>query len=56
MYIYGSRVNGATGRYEDFLAKNYPLEQYFGISADGTFTADYKVSAIIPAIGISYSF
>ena len=56
MYIYGTRVNGATGRYEDFLAKNYPLEQYFGISADGTFTADYKVSAIIPAIGISYSF
>lgn len=56
MYIHGCRVNNATGRYEDFLAKNYPLEQYFGISPDGTFTADYKVSAIIPAIGISYSF
>ncbi|MDE6368825.1 MAG: outer membrane protein transport protein [Muribaculaceae bacterium] len=57
MYIYGCKVKNATGRYDDFLAKSYPaLEQYFGISADGTFNADYKVSAIIPAIGVSYSF
>lgn len=57
MYIHGCRVNNAVGRYEDFIAKSYPaLEQYFGISPDGTFTADYKVKAIIPAIGISYSF
>ena len=57
MYIHGCKVSDATGRYDDFLAKSYPaLEQYFGISPEGAFTADYKVSAIIPAIGISYSF
>lgn len=57
MYVHGLKVKNATGRYDDFLAKSNPaLEQYFGISPDGTFTADYKVSAIIPAIGISYSF
>lgn len=57
MYIHGCKVSNATGRYDDFLAKSYPaLEQYFGITPEGTFTADYKVKAIIPAIGISYSF
>ncbi len=56
MYVHGVRVNNAVGRYEDFIARNYPaLEQDFGISPEGTFTADYKVKAIIPAIGISYS-
>lgn len=56
MYVHGCRVNNAVGRYEDFIARSYPaLEQYFGISPEGTFTADYKVKAIIPAIGISYS-
>ncbi len=53
MYINGTRVNGATGHYEDFIAKSYPM---LGLPADATFTADYKTRAIIPAIGLSYAF
>lgn len=53
MYVHGCKVNGATGEYEDFIGKNYPI---LGIPATGTFTADYKVHAVIPAIGISYAF
>lgn len=53
LYVSGKRVNGATGRYEDFIAKSTPM---LGLPAEATFTADYKVSAITPAIGVSYSF
>ncbi len=53
MYVNGRKVENATGRYEDFIAKSYPMLE---LPADATFTADYKVSAIILAIGISYSF
>lgn len=53
MYIQGTGLDGATGEYEDFIAKNYPN---LGLPVVGTFTADYKLHAIVPAIGISYSF
>ena len=57
MYIHGVPVKNAIGNYEDFLAKKFPaMEPLFGISPEGSFTADYRLHAVIPAIGISYSF
>lgn len=53
MYVSGRKVKNATGEYDDFIAKNYPM---LGLPNPGTFKADYKVHAAIPAIGISYSF
>lgn len=53
MYINGKKVNGATCHYEDMIAAKYPM---LGISPDAEFVADYKVKAIVPAIGVSYSF
>lgn len=53
MYVHGCGCDGATGRYEDFIAKNYPQ---IGLPAEGTFTADYSLHAFSPAIGISYRF
>lgn len=53
MYVYGCKVKDATGEYDDFIAKNYPA---LGLPTTGTFTADYKLHALIPAIGVSYSF
>lgn len=53
MYVQGLGTDSATGKYEDFIAKSYPMLQ---LPAVGTFTADYKVHAFIPAIGLSYKF
>ncbi len=61
MYVHGCGTDGATGQYEDFAYKmayniNPSLPGMLGLNPVGTFTADYKVHAFIPAIGLSYSF
>lgn len=53
MYVHGCGTKGATGHYEDFIAKQYPM---LGMPADATFTADYKLHAFSPSIGLSYKF
>lgn len=53
MYVSGQKVKNAEGQYEDFIAKKFPM---LNMPVEGSFTADYKVKAVIPAIGISYSF
>lgn len=63
MYVHGCGATG-TGQYDDFLAPVFnQLVVDAGldgkvpfIPALGEFTADYKTHAIIPAIGLSYSF
>lgn len=63
MYVHGCGATG-TGQYQDFLAPIYNgmveannLSQTLpALPLTGEFTADYKTRAIIPAIGISYSF
>lgn len=70
MYVHGCGSTG-TGRYDDFLATPYnaaraqylPLLQQAGLADRfpelpqvGSMTADYKLHAVIPAIGLSYSF
>lgn len=53
MYVHGCGAKNARGEYEDFIAKNYPQ---LGLPVTGTFTADYKLHAFSPAIGLTYSF
>lgn len=63
MYVHGFRKSG-TGQYDDFIAPIYNAAvNAAGLSGKlpplpmtGEFTADYKVHALIPAIGLSYSF
>lgn len=63
MYVHGCGATG-TGQYQDFLAPIYNgmveannLSQMLpSLPLTGEFTADYKTRAIIPAIGLSYSF
>lgn len=62
MYVNGAKVKGATGEYDDFIYK-YVAGQMgadtanaIGLTPNGAFTADYKLHAVIPAIGVSYSF
>lgn len=61
MYIQGCGVKNATGQYDDMVYK--VAEQLapgmggaLGLTPQGAFTADYKIHAFIPALGISYSF
>ncbi|MCD8386718.1 MAG: outer membrane protein transport protein [Bacteroidales bacterium] len=57
MYVYGTKAKNCTGEYDDFIAKT--LNSMVGtqiLPTTGTFTADYKLHAVIPAIGVSYSF
>ncbi len=61
MYVQGTGMNGATGRYDDLVYKvaaqtNPALPGLLGLQPEGTFTADYHVHAFIPALGLSYSF
>lgn len=61
MYVHGCGTDGATGQYEDFVYNmaeqaNPALPGMLGLKPVGTFTADYKVSAWIPALGVSYAF
>jgi long-chain fatty acid transport protein len=63
MYVKGTGSTG-TGQYKDFLAPTYNsivaangLSQMLpSLAETGEFTADYKTHALIPAIGVSYSF
>ncbi|MDE6301481.1 MAG: outer membrane protein transport protein [Muribaculaceae bacterium] len=61
MYVHGCGVKNGTGQYDDMVYKiaegiNPGLAQVLGLSPQGTFKADYKVHAFIPALGLSYSF
>lgn len=53
MYVAGLGKDGAKCSYEDLLAKT--AGGLLG-PADKTFTADYKVNAFVPSIGVAYSF
>lgn len=68
MYVHGCGATG-TGEYKNMLADTYnglissvnpilpPVMTPFPeMPATGSFTADYRTHAIIPAIGLSYSF
>lgn len=58
-------MDNATGSYEDLVYKigatqfkdAWPaIADKIGITPEGTFTADYRVHAFIPSIGLTYSF
>lgn len=53
MYVTGLGSKTGSCEYPDFLAKNMPL---LGLPETAVFTAGYKVHAVIPSIGVSYSF
>lgn len=53
MYIHGAGIDGASCSYDDLLLRSAGLPESV---YHKTFTADYKVSAFAPAIGLSYSF
>jgi long-chain fatty acid transport protein len=50
LYVAGLGVDNATGSYEDFIKKS------MGMDPTVEFTADYVTRALIPSIGVSYSF
>ncbi len=52
MYVGGLGKDNASCTYPDLLAAKMPA---IG-AAEATFTADYKVHALVPSIGVSYSF
>lgn len=61
MYVHGCGIKNATGHYDDLVYKiaaqqNPALPGILGLTPQGSFTADYKVHAFIPALGISYAF
>ncbi|MDE6611315.1 MAG: outer membrane protein transport protein [Muribaculaceae bacterium] len=61
MYVQGCGLKNGTGHYEDLVYKiaaqqNPALPGMLDLSPTGTFTADYKVHAFIPSLGLSYSF
>lgn len=51
LYVAGLGVNDVKCSYADFIGAQLP-----GGSAEKTITADYKVHAFVPSIGVSYSF
>ncbi len=53
MYVHGCGIDNASGQYDDFIAKSYPQ---LGLPNPGTFTADYRLHAFMPSLGISYKF
>ncbi|MDE6263965.1 MAG: outer membrane protein transport protein [Paramuribaculum sp.] len=53
MYVAGTGAKNAECSYDDLLAAKMPMLQ---LPAKATFTADYKVHAFTPSIGLSYSF
>lgn len=64
-YLQGTGMDNATGSYEDLVYKigatqfkeAWPaIADKIGITPEGTFTADYRVHAFIPSIGLTYSF
>ena len=50
LYVAGLGVNDVTCGYTDFLAAK------LGVSTEKSITADYKVHAFVPSIGVSFSF
>ncbi|MDE5649832.1 MAG: hypothetical protein K2I35_02290, partial [Duncaniella sp.] len=62
MYVAGLGVDNASCEYEDLLGKQmYQMlgtetASQLGFQPTGKFTADYKLHALVPSIGISYSF
>ena len=61
MYVQGTGMDGATGHYDNLVYKiaeqaNPALPTLLGLQPQGAFTADYRVHAFIPALGLSYSF
>lgn len=61
MYVHGCGVKNATGHYDDLVYKiaygmNPSLPAVLDITPQGSFTADYKIHAFIPALGLSYAF
>jgi long-chain fatty acid transport protein len=52
IYVAGLGANNATGQYDDFIKK---IMNPTGDSMTN-FTADYKLHAFIPSIGVSYKF
>ena len=67
MYIEGLRVKNASCTYDDVLGSTvigmltqagYPQQtiDQMGFKTQQTFTADYKLHAFSPSIGVSYSF
>lgn len=60
-YAQGLGTDNATGHYDNFAYKmaqnvNPELPGMLGFEPTGSFTADYKVHAFIPALGLRYSF
>ena len=62
MYIHGCGKKGASVVYEDLIGKTMygqlgpDMASQLGFSTTGKFSADYKLHAFAPSIGISYSF
>lgn len=67
MYIEGLRIKNASCTYDDVLGATvinmltqtgYPQQaiDQLGFKARQTFTADYKLHAFCPSIGVSYKF
>ncbi|MCM1255111.1 MAG: outer membrane protein transport protein [Duncaniella sp.] len=62
MYVAGLGVDNAKCDYPDLLGAQMYQQlgatsaQALGFQTTGTFTADYKLHAFVPSIGISYSF
>ena len=53
MYVAGVGEDNASVTYTDLVAASMPA---LGLPAQSRFTADYRVHAFIPSIGVSYSF
>lgn len=53
LYVAGLGVDNAKCEYVDLLAARNPA---LGRPAMASFTADYKVHAVVPSLGVSYSF
>ncbi|MCM1162964.1 MAG: outer membrane protein transport protein [Muribaculaceae bacterium] len=61
MYIHGCGAKNTSCEYSDLLGAKMlqelgPLGTQMGFSPTGTFSADYKLHAFAPSIGVSYSF
>lgn len=62
MYIHGCGKKGANVEYPDLIGQTMygqlgaETASFMGFSPVGKFTADYKLHAFAPSIGISYSF
>lgn len=53
LYVAGVGKNNASCEYIDLLAARMPQ---LGLPATRTFSADYRLHAFVPSIGVSYSF